>query len=77
MVLDLLPRLPESQQVSVRQFLDSKPSAMQLLSLIEELEELPDLSRAKPEADAEAGFHILLDSVLGSAQAAQRAQSLR
>ena len=54
MVLELLPRLPESQRGSVRRFLDSKPSAMQLLALVEELEELqPDLSSAKPEPDVE------------------------
>eukprot|EP01043_Picozoa_sp_COSAG02_P003201 COSAG02_NODE_76_length_41115_cov_60.967817_28_plen_97_part_00 len=41
---DLLPRLSESQQAGVRKFLGSKPSQMQLLSLIEELEDLqPDL----------------------------------
>ena len=54
MVLGLLSRLPESQRGSVRRFLDSKPSAMQLLALVEELEELqPDLSSAKPEPDVE------------------------
>ena len=54
MVRDLLPRLPESQQAGVRKFLDSKPSQMQLLSLIEELEDLqPDLSSASAEPDVQ------------------------